>query len=209
MMKEAVLILYEFLTVMVPAGIGLGILCRKKENRNIQIVVMIIFAVYLFAVLHITGAGTIYDVIRNGLEINEKQINLIPFSEYSLNRSVYITQALLNIILFVPFGVLVPLIWQNYRKIWSILLSGFLLSFLIEFSQLLNHRSFDIDDLIYNTAGALFGVLLFKLIFRSERWSRLKGRHGNVEMILLTIAAFLFRFLLFDEMGAAKLLYGF
>lgn len=208
MMKEAVLILYEFLTVMIPAGICLIILYREK-NRNIQIVMMIIFAVYLFAVFYITGAGTIYNVIRNGLEINEKQINLIPFSEYGLNRSVYITQALLNILLFVPVGVLVPLIWQNYRKIWSILLSGFLLSFVIEFSQLLNHRSFDIDDLIYNTAGTVCGALLFKLIFRSERWSRLKGRSRNVEMILLTIAAFLFRFLLFDEMGAAKLLYGF
>ena len=209
-MKDILLMLYEFLTVMVPVGIVLVVFHRNKgKYGGIQIILTIVFAIYMLVVLHLTGAGTLYDIFRYGLEINGNQINVIPFSDFMNNRNVYMSQALLNILLFVPFGLLIPLIWQEYRKVWTILLLGFLLSFVIECSQLVNHRSFDIDDLIYNTCGTLLGGVVFKFFFHPERWKYLKSRDGKMEVIIIIITAFLLRFLLFDEMGAAKLLYGF
>ena len=83
------------------------------------------------------------------------------------------------------------------------------MSLVIELSQLVNHRSFDIDDLIYNSCGTLLGGLLFKIFFHPEHWKYLNSRNVKAEPIIIIAIAFLFRFLLFDEMGLARLLYGF
>ena len=62
-----------------------------------------ILAVYAVGMAHVTGAGTVYDLFLYGGEIRPEQINLLPFS-----RHVDLTAYLLNIVLFLPFGFLVP-----------------------------------------------------------------------------------------------------
>ena len=55
-----------------------------------------------------------------------------------------------------------------------------------EFRQLLNHRSFDIDDLIYNTAGAFPQIMKFCF---------LRTQLSSAEMIQLLSAELFDRFL--------------
>ena len=68
----------------------------------------------------------------------------------------------------------------------------------------------DVDDLILNTLGALCGLLAFRLLHRKKR----NGESGAEKdpdwgpAVWLAVL-FLGRFLLFDELGAAGLLYGF
>ena len=47
-----------------------------------------------------------------------------------------------------------------------VVLIGFLISLFIEISQLFLSRGTDIDDLILNTLGTGFGLLLYKLLKR-------------------------------------------
>ena len=81
----------------------------------------------------------------------------------------------LNVIMFVPFGVLVPLLWRradHYRRIatWA---SG--ASLAIELTQLVvgltigSRRTVDVNDLITNVAGALLGLLILRLAVPSAR----------------------------------------
>ena len=66
----------------------------------------------------------------------------------------------LNIILFIPFGLLLPMIkkLKGYRH-----LTWFSFSLMIELIQplLLYSRISDITDIITNTTGALLGYLLY------------------------------------------------
>ncbi|KUN23661.1 hypothetical protein AQJ23_23940 [Streptomyces antibioticus] len=67
-----------------------------------------------------------------------------------------------NILLGVPFGVLVPILAPRTRGVLRVLLLTAIVMLLVEFAQgaLITGRAFDIDDVILNTTGALIGYLL-------------------------------------------------
>jgi glycopeptide antibiotics resistance protein len=75
---------------------------------------------------------------------------------------------LLNIVMFVPFGVLLPLLWPATATVRRIAAWGLAASATIEFSQLGlwvavgNRRMWDVNDLMANTTGAVFGLLLLR-----------------------------------------------
>ena len=84
---------------------------------------------------------------------------------------------LLNIALFVPLGVLLPLLWKPFRKWYAALGAGFGVSLLIELAQLLTARGMcDVDDLFTNTLGAMLGwcaaMLVLALHQKSRTWPR-------------------------------------
>ncbi|MGV9910874.1 VanZ family protein [Streptomyces tendae] len=67
-----------------------------------------------------------------------------------------------NILLGVPFGVLVPVVAPRTRGVLRVLLLTAVAMLLVESAQgvLVTGRAFDVDDVILNTAGALLGYLL-------------------------------------------------
>jgi len=67
-----------------------------------------------------------------------------------------------NVVLGIPFGVLVPVFAPRARGILKVLLLTATVMLLVEFAQgaLITGRAFDIDDVILNTSGALIGWVL-------------------------------------------------
>ncbi|WP_437114599.1 VanZ family protein [Streptomyces glaucescens] len=67
-----------------------------------------------------------------------------------------------NLLLGVPFGVLVPVLAPRARGIGRVLLLTAFVMLLVELAQgaVVTGRAFDIDDVILNTTGALAGYLL-------------------------------------------------
>ncbi|WP_236052494.1 MULTISPECIES: VanZ family protein [Streptomyces] len=67
-----------------------------------------------------------------------------------------------NLLLGVPFGVLVPVLAPRARGVLRVLGLTALVMLMVELAQgaLVTGRAFDIDDVILNTAGALLGWLL-------------------------------------------------
>jgi glycopeptide antibiotics resistance protein len=67
-----------------------------------------------------------------------------------------------NLLLGVPFGILVPVVAPRTRGVLRVLLLTATVMLLVEFAQgaLVTGRAFDIDDVILNTSGALIGYLL-------------------------------------------------
>ncbi|CAL9626890.1 hypothetical protein SUDANB96_06013 [Streptomyces sp. enrichment culture] len=64
-----------------------------------------------------------------------------------------------NLLLGVPFGVLVPVLAPHARGLLRVLLLTATVMLLVEMAQgaLVTGRAFDIDDVLLNTAGALVG----------------------------------------------------
>ncbi|MGW0336371.1 VanZ family protein [Streptomyces sp. NPDC003011] len=67
-----------------------------------------------------------------------------------------------NLLLGIPFGVLVPVLAPRTRGILRVLLLTAIVMLMVEFAQgaLVTGRAFDVDDVILNTTGALVGYLL-------------------------------------------------
>lgn len=87
----------------------------------------------------------------------------------------WFVQIYLNVLLFVPWGIIAArLLHWNFRKM---LLSGFGISLFIELTQLTGvwgiyacrYRTFDVDDMITNTLGAVIGWALVQLWVRHRR----------------------------------------
>lgn len=96
--------------------------------------------------------------------------NLTPFVEikrfwvYREQLGVLAVAANLlgNVIGFIPYGFILPIISQKTRSAFLIIFSGFLLSLCVEIIQLITKVGcFDVDDLILNTLGAAIGYLAF------------------------------------------------
>lgn len=96
--------------------------------------------------------------------------NFVPFqvfadySKYS-HASDYFIQLIGNIVLFFPFGVLLPLIWKKTRNVKTFTIFTLILLVLVETVQFLTFNgSTDIDDIILNYVGALVGYGISKVI---------------------------------------------
>jgi glycopeptide antibiotics resistance protein len=67
-----------------------------------------------------------------------------------------------NLLLGVPFGVLLPVLAPKARGVFRVLLTTAVVMLLVELVQgaIVPGRAFDIDDVILNTTGALLGYVL-------------------------------------------------
>lgn len=69
-----------------------------------------------------------------------------------------------NVLAFVPFGLVLPIISSRNRKFFNILLLSLELTLTIELMQLLlKVGCFDVDDILLNTLGGIIGYLCFAL----------------------------------------------
>ncbi len=88
-----------------------------------------------------------------------------------------------NVLVFVPFGFLLPAIWPRLRRAWIMLLAGVAFSSAIELAQLgvslylgYWYRMSDVDDVLLNTCGVLLGFAAFVLLSRVSGRRRAVGR---------------------------------
>ncbi|QFY72034.1 VanZ family protein [Priestia megaterium] len=132
-------------------------------NRNV------INALFLGSILFIIGL-TMFPEASLGIGVDQGGINLVPFytiRDLLLHRSFgdFIINNIGNIILFVPFGILLPLKFNSISSCSKACLIGMTFSLLIEIVQLsMPNRWTDIDDVILNTLGTGIGYGLSKLL---------------------------------------------
>lgn len=138
---------------------------RWKGKGKDVILINTLMYVYLSFVLYFTLMPIVTSLpfIFNH---SYSSMNLIPFIDVSLGRGDFVRQILLNIIITIPFGFLLPLV-NNKVRLLNVIFYTFLLSLGIELLQPLvnGFRSSDITDIITNLVGGIIGYgsyLVFK-----------------------------------------------
>ena len=134
----------------------------------VNLAVLIRFVFYPF----FTVDGQVQPLIINLSSIRPVRINMIPFVnilDYDIKREAVIN-IVGNISMFIPTGIIMPILYKRLNRFWKVLLAGAGLSLVIEMIQLLFPGSVtDIDDLILNTAGVAIGDGIYKLVYRFIR----------------------------------------
>lgn len=154
---------------------------KTKKLNWYREIAMLIFVMFLIGL----GSQTIIPKLEFGINgelsivnFGIGGINLIPFKvildtyrEVFINGNInyFIINFLGNIIMFMPIGFLLSLLWK--MKSQKIILTGFLISFFIEFCQLFIARETDIDDLMLNTFGTILGLIIYKIL--SKKFDKL------------------------------------
>ena len=99
-------------------------------------------------------------------DVNYGTNNFIPFKEimrYEFGSSFFIHNVLGNILLFIPFGFFVSYILKS-KKPYYIIIVTLITSLVIEYTQLLIGRTFDVDDVLLNIMGGFLGYLVYLII---------------------------------------------
>lgn len=154
-----IFILYRFIYLKKFAG--------NKQLKGKQIVVALLFIVYIVAVCSLT-------LLNRGANY-EGSVNLALFSSYreawynfSLRDWQYIY---FNIAMFVPLGLFLPLLSKRFFSIGWTLLVAILFTGIIEATQYITGVGiFELDDLFNNIVGAAigFGIIMAFLV---KQWS--------------------------------------
>ena len=124
---------------------------RRKLRRS---VLSCLFCLYLSAVFALVGIPNV-TYIRP-----ELNLNLIPFRGILEDGK----NSILNVALFIPLGMFLPVLWSRFRRTGAAALYGLGFSLGIELLQMLTFRATDMNDLITNVLGTLVGFLLTKPI---------------------------------------------
>ena len=134
---------------------------RWKQHSKNDFIWFTIFYLYICIMLILTLMPiTIH--LPNIFSGFSSEINFHPFIDWQLQRGDYLTESLLNISLFIPFGFLIR---QNTTlKPWQVILIGLFSSIGIEVLQplLSFDRVSDVSDVITNTVGTCVGVYLYQ-----------------------------------------------
>lgn len=92
--------------------------------------------------------------------------NFIPFKEmlrYHIGSPLFIRNVLGNVLMFIPYGFFITYLFRFDKVSFPFLLT-LVLSVVIETTQLLIGRVFDIDDIMLNIIGGVLGYTLFSLL---------------------------------------------
>lgn len=79
-------------------------------------------------------------------------------------------EILLNMVLLLPAGILLPVMLKRKISWWKGFIIGFLISAMIETSQLIFRRGlFEWDDMIHNGIGCMVGCIFSSLFIRRKK----------------------------------------
>ena len=149
------------------------IIKSEKKTRISRELGITLFFMFLTGLLSQTILPEV-SVQGDGIQLtngDHQAINLEPFrvltETYNAIKYLDLWQPFLinfvgNIVMFIPIGILLPLLWKKFDRAWRTIAIGFLISLLIEILQLPQMRSSDVDDLWLNTLGVSIGYILYK-----------------------------------------------
>lgn len=136
------------------------LLFKHKKINVIQLVDSLVFSAYVVFVLYYTVLGRyLQEEYTFQIYIYKSYKYLIEdFGPHSLR------QVVMNIVMLIPFGFLMPSLINAKRKYLITLLSAMAFILFIESMQLIMQcGTFEVDDIINNLLGTVIGVLLYAL----------------------------------------------
>ena len=147
---------YEGLLSIFCIGV-VGLLVFFGWKRGWKKIVGLLLAEYVFLIYSSTL------IFRNYSE--SCGFEFTPF--WSYDRTDLIAENIMNVVVFVPVGILLGLVngsWLKVKSSWLIaIILGMSISVSIEVMQYLFHRGFaETDDVMHNTLGCILGYLLIK-----------------------------------------------
>lgn len=179
---------------MLPAAlilIPVFLLLNRTVFHNFRkCILYYVFACYLSVVYVLVGLPNV-TYIR--AELN---LNLIPFAGILADWK----NSILNVLLFVPLGIMLPLLWSNFNNPLKTVLFGFAMSLAIELLQILTFRATDINDLITNTLGTYIGYLA-STVFR--RKYPIPGENKSIELCIVIVTVLITMFFAYPFVSAA------
>lgn len=165
------------------------IIIKKERIVLYKEILKLSFVLYILCLFQIISSK----------DVNYGGINIIPFKEmfrYDVGTYLFYKNILGNLLLFVPYGFFVGY-FLNINKSYIIFILSAIASVSTEITQLYIGRIFDVDDIILNVVGALFGYLIYRIIinFNNKIPEKLR-KNWILDIIIIIIIILAVRFVI-------------
>lgn len=150
---------------------------RKAKRSLARELVMGLFVVFMFGLLFLTfedngiswmkadTPGKAWERLQSGVGVNFVPFKTIrSYLKHSSGMDHSMVNILGNILMFVPWGLGLPLLWRKFQSVFKLTFASLTFPIFIEFVQLFIGRSVDIDDVILNFAGGVLGGLIYLVL---------------------------------------------
>lgn len=169
--------IFYFLVFMVLRLVWLMTIHRRRTIKSEAMVWL--FAFYIILLLMLTTFRDTYFPWQLSLNFHRplSEINLVFMKEtwkmfYAESRLDFVYNSFGNIICFLPFGFLAPIVFSKKQTFLRVLFAGIFFSIFIEAMQFLLATGIsDIDDVFFNSCGAVVGYLLYAVFKQARRKS--------------------------------------
>lgn len=194
-----------FAMVGLAAGAVILILLSRRYRRDRtrfpkgQAVAVLLLSCYLGGLAAVTFMNRM-DGMQTGVQLRP----LLAFWEAWNNFTLQVwLNPLLNIVMFLPLGVLLPLAAKPFRRWYWMLAAGAGTSIVIEALQYIRGRGqADVDDLLCNTLGAMLGYCLCMLaVSLAGKRRRLAGAYAALPVLFAAALAGVFLTYRFQPYG--------
>jgi len=146
------------ISTVIMVSIRVSYLIKNRQRPVIyKELLMLSFAIYILC---------LFQVVTFQDDVTWSSNNFIPFREimrYDITSHLFIKNVIGNMIMFLPFGFFVCY-YLNVDKITLPIILTLIASTSIEIVQMCIGRVFDVDDIILNLLGGIFGYFLFKVL---------------------------------------------
>lgn len=212
--KDIISLLKEYMLLGVIAVVFLGILffigykvIYKKVMKGTKTITkkrMILYGITIGYAIIVLGAvflnrGNIYGIKNLHLFSSYKEAyNKMQISLFRNN--------ILNILLFVPLGFILPIYTDKLKKIYKVVPIGFLISLVIETIQYVSKIGiFEIDDILNNTIGVLIGYSTFMIFYSIIKKENRKCIIGYMLPTIIVVGVFLGIFIKYQNQELGNL----
>ena len=142
---------------------------KNKTQKSILWILFVLYIMLLITVIFFKygsmGSLMLLQETNRTLRGNFIPLKTIIFYCRTSNIDITIRELLGNVIAFAPMGFLMPLLFNRIKGVVKVSIISFTISLFFELIQLItNLGSFDVDDMILNTSGALIGFMVYKAI---------------------------------------------
>ena len=141
---------------------------NKRVKKKIKAAGAVLFVIYILALIYFLFFAERFGQLA--FAEREYHYNLVLFQEIKrfwiyrkqLGALAVMANLLGNVVGFIPFGLILPIISREARGFFFITFSGFTLSLCVETVQLVTKLGcFDVDDILLNTIGGVLGYIVF------------------------------------------------
>lgn len=158
----------SYLVISIPIAIilllvyhGMKFLIVKRFNVTIsKILCQMAWITIIISILGITGVIS-GDYTVTSLFQGTSQFNFRIFDQGINNATI------LNLVLFIPYGFLAPIIFEKIdkKRIYGVLI-GLVFTLIIEFLQSFTGRFVELEDILMNTLGTYIGYSIAIALIR-------------------------------------------
>lgn len=157
--------------------IGYDFFFRRKKAKLSYVLLHIVFVCYLILVFGVTLLNRF--ALTSSLWQGKAYPLFYAYKEAWQQFSfLQWRNIILNILLFVPLGFLLPMLFSSFQRAWKTYLIGFILTLAIETIQYWTKMgAFECDDILNNTLGTFVGYGWYRIFY----WLTQKRRKESVE----------------------------